>query len=118
MGMDLLQAGVDRSVIAFWLRHERLETTIYLEATIAMKEKALAKASPPHTKPGRYKPGDRLLQFLNNLQGTNYVARNSGTNLRKAVRFALSSEFPSRTRHSPKGHIVPHDVRRDPPFTQ
>jgi site-specific recombinase XerD len=68
MAMDLLQAGVDRSVIALWLGHERLETTqIYLEATIAMKEKALAKASPPHGKPGRYKPGDRLLEFLNNL---------------------------------------------------
>jgi site-specific recombinase XerD len=68
MAMDLLQAGVDRSVIALWLGHERLETTqIYLEATIAMKEKALAKTSPPHGKPGRYKPGDRLLQFLNSL---------------------------------------------------
>jgi site-specific recombinase XerD len=68
MAMDLLQAGVDRSVIALWLGHERLETTqIYLEATIAMKEKALAKTSPPHAKPGRYKPGDRLLQFLNSL---------------------------------------------------
>jgi site-specific recombinase XerD len=68
MAMELLQAGVDRSVIALWLGHERLETTqIYLEATIAMKEKALAKASPPHSKPGRYKPGDRLLQFLNRL---------------------------------------------------
>ena len=68
MAMDLLQAGVDRSVIALWLGHERLETTqIYLEATIAMKEKALAKASPPHSKPGRYKPSDQLLQFLNSL---------------------------------------------------
>jgi integrase len=66
--MDLLQAGVDRSVIALWLGHERLETTqIYLEATIAMKEKALARTSPPHGKPGRYKPGDRLLAFLNGL---------------------------------------------------
>jgi site-specific recombinase XerD len=68
MAMDLLQAGVDRSVIALWLGHERLETTqIYLEATIAMKEKALAKLSPPHGKPGRYKPGDCLLKFLNSL---------------------------------------------------
>ena len=38
----------DRSVIAFWLGHEHVETTqIYLEATLAMKEKALAKTSPP-----------------------------------------------------------------------
>jgi site-specific recombinase XerD len=48
MAMDLLQAGVDRSVIALWLGHEHVETTqIYLEATLAMKEKALAKTSPP-----------------------------------------------------------------------
>jgi site-specific recombinase XerD len=68
MAMDLLEAGVDRSVIALWLGHERIETTqIYLEATLAMKEKALAKSSPPHGRRGRYKPGDRLLAFLNNL---------------------------------------------------
>jgi site-specific recombinase XerD len=68
MAMELLQAGVDRSVIVLWLGHERVETTqIYLEATLAMKEKALAKARPPQGKPGRYKPGDRLLAFLNSL---------------------------------------------------
>src|SRR5262249_2842706 len=68
MAMDLLQAGVDRSVIALWLGHERVETTqIYLEATLAMKEKALAKTSPPHATLGRYKPGDPLLAFLNRL---------------------------------------------------
>ncbi len=68
MAMDLLQAGVDRSVIALWLGHERLETTqIYLEATIAIKERALAKTSPINGKPGRYKPGDRLLEFLTSL---------------------------------------------------
>jgi site-specific recombinase XerD len=68
MAMDLLQGGVDRSVIALWLGHERVETTqIYLEATLAMKEKALAKTSPPHGRRGRYKPGDRLLAFLNSL---------------------------------------------------
>jgi site-specific recombinase XerD len=68
MAMDLLQAGVDRSVIALWLGHERVETTqIYLEASLAMKEKALARTSPPNAKPGRYKPGDRVLAFLNSL---------------------------------------------------
>jgi site-specific recombinase XerD len=68
MAMDLLQAGVDRSVIALWLGHESVETTqIYLEATLAMKERALAKTLPPHGRPGRYQPGDRLLGFLNSL---------------------------------------------------
>lgn len=68
MAMDLLQAGVDRAVIALWLGHESVETTqIYLEAILAMKEQALAKTIPPQGKPGRYQPGDRLLSFLNSL---------------------------------------------------
>jgi site-specific recombinase XerD len=68
MAMDLLQAGVDRAVIALWLGHESVETTqIYLEATLTMKEQALARTTPPLGKPGRYQPGDRLLGFLNNL---------------------------------------------------
>jgi hypothetical protein len=51
-----------------WLGHESVETTqIYLDATLAMKEQALAKTSPRHSKPGRYKPGDQLLGFLNSL---------------------------------------------------
>lgn len=68
MAMDLLQAGVDRSVIALWLGHESVETTqIYLEATLAMKEQALAKTTPPDGKLSRYQPGDQLLSFLNSL---------------------------------------------------
>jgi site-specific recombinase XerD len=68
MAMDLLQSGTERSVIALWLGHESVETTqIYLDASLAMKEKALAKTSPRHGKPGRYKPDDQLLDFLNNL---------------------------------------------------
>ena len=68
MAMDLLQAGVDRSVIALWLGHESVETTqIYLEATLAMKEQALAKMTPPNGRTARYKPGDQLLGFLNSL---------------------------------------------------
>jgi site-specific recombinase XerD len=68
MAMDLLQAGTDRAVIALWLGHESVETTqIYLDATLAMKEKALAKTSPRHGRPGRYQPEDQLLDFLNSL---------------------------------------------------
>lgn len=68
MAMDLLQAGVDRSVIALWLGHQSVETTqIYLEATLAMKEKALQKMTPSQGKLSRYKPDDQLLHFLNNL---------------------------------------------------
>ena len=63
--MELLQAGVDRAVIALWLGHESVETTqIYLDANLALKEQALAKTTPPEAKPGRYRPDDQLLAFL------------------------------------------------------
>jgi site-specific recombinase XerD len=66
--MELLQAGVDRSVIALWLGHESVETTqIYLEATLTMKERALAKTAPLNGRFSRYRPGDALLGFLNSL---------------------------------------------------
>lgn len=68
MALDLLQAGVDRSVIALWLGHESIETTqIYLEATLTMKEHALARTTLLNGRPGRYRPGDQLLGFLNSL---------------------------------------------------
>jgi site-specific recombinase XerD len=68
VAMDLLQEGVDRAVIALWLGHESVETTqIYLEATLAMKEKALAKTTPPHGKASRFRADDQLLHFLNSL---------------------------------------------------
>ena len=68
MALEMLQAGVDRAVIALWLGHESVETTqIYLEATLAMKEQALAKTATPHGSPKRFRPDDRLLSFLNGL---------------------------------------------------
>ena len=68
MALEMLQTGVDRLVIALWLGHESVETTqIYLEATLAMKEQALAKTTPPHGSPVRFRPNDRLLSFLNSL---------------------------------------------------
>lgn len=66
--MDLLQAGVEQAVIALWLGHESIETTqIYFDANLALKEQVLAKAAPPGGTPGRYRPGDKLLAFLNSL---------------------------------------------------
>ena len=63
--MRLLHAGVDTSVIALWLGHEQADTTqIYLHADLELKEKALARTTPANTKPGRYKPPDQLLAFL------------------------------------------------------
>lgn len=66
--MELLQAGVDRSMIALWLGHESLDTTqIYMHANIALKEQILAKTTMPDGKPGFYRPSDQLLTFLRDL---------------------------------------------------
>jgi len=66
--MELLQHGVDLTVIALWLGHESPETTqIYVQADLKMKEKALAKTTPVNVKPGRYQPADQLLAFLKSL---------------------------------------------------
>lgn len=66
--MQLLQRGVDRSVIALWLGHESMETTqIYLHSDLALKEKALARTSETGLIPGRYHPDDALRAFLEGL---------------------------------------------------
>jgi integrase/recombinase XerD len=66
--MDLLQHGVDRSVIALWLGHECVETTqMYLHADMRLKEKALSRTTPLGVKLGRYRPDDKLLAFLESL---------------------------------------------------
>lgn len=63
--MHLLQAGVDITVIALWLGHENPATThMYVEADLAMKERALASVQAPHLKRPRYRPTDRVLAFL------------------------------------------------------
>ena len=66
--MNLLHAGVDSTVIALWLGHESVEATqIYLHADMAIKERALARTTPPNNTPGRYRPPDTLLAFLEGL---------------------------------------------------
>lgn len=63
--MHLLQAGVDMSVIALWLGHESPATTHhYVEADLAMKERALARLQEPEVKIRRYRAPDSLLEFL------------------------------------------------------
>jgi len=66
--MHLLQSGVKSSLIALWLGHESLQTThLYVEADLAMKERALNKLQDPHSKAFRFRPSDRLLAFLDTL---------------------------------------------------
>lgn len=63
--MQLLQNGVDRTIIALWLGHESVESTqIYIHADIELKEHAMAKTKPVTAPAGRYQPNDELLAFL------------------------------------------------------
>jgi site-specific recombinase XerD len=63
--MRLLLSGVDVTVIALWLGHEQITTTqIYLHADMTQKERAIARITPPGTKPGRYRAPDALMAFL------------------------------------------------------
>jgi len=66
--MHLLQAGVDIATIALWLGHESIETTrMYLQADLAMQEKALEKLDPLAGVWKRFQADDPLLMFLNAL---------------------------------------------------
>lgn len=66
--MHLLQAGVDMSVIALWLGHESIETThCYIEADLAMKERALEKTNAYTGRSPKFKPSDSLMKFLTSL---------------------------------------------------
>ena len=66
--MHLLQSGVPFNVIALWLGHESMNTTHrYVEANLAMKEKALARLDPPDTKLRRFRAPDALMRFLQSL---------------------------------------------------
>lgn len=66
--MSLLQAGVDTAVIALWLGHADIRSTnVYLHADMTIKQRALELTTPTSTPPGRYRPTDTLLAFLEGL---------------------------------------------------
>jgi site-specific recombinase XerD len=66
--MTLLRAGVDTTVIALWLGHADIRSTqAYLHADLGIKERALALTTPASVRPGRYKPPDAVLAFLESL---------------------------------------------------
>ncbi len=63
--MNLLRSGVEPAVIALWLGHQNLRSVeSYIHADMALKERALARTAPLATTPGRYRPPDRLIDFL------------------------------------------------------
>jgi integrase-like protein len=67
--MALLREGIDVAVIALWLGHADIRSTdAYLHADMSIKERALARLTPLSAKPGRYRPPDSLLAFLENLR--------------------------------------------------
>lgn len=66
--MRLVNAGVDIVTVALWLGHQNVATTqIYVHADLALKERALARTLPKDVPPGRYRPSDQLLAFLDGL---------------------------------------------------
>ena len=66
--MSLLQAGVDTTVISLWLGHAGIRSTDpYVHADMTIKEKALALTTPVTATPGRYRPSDKVLAFLDSL---------------------------------------------------
>lgn len=66
--MSLLQAGVDPAVVALWLGHADIRSTnVYLPADMTIKQRALDRTTPPAAKPGRCRPSDPVLAFLESL---------------------------------------------------
>ena len=66
--MSLLQASVDTTVIALWLGHAGVRSTdAYVHADMTIKEKALALTTLVTAQPGRYRPADKVLAFLDRL---------------------------------------------------
>jgi site-specific recombinase XerD len=66
--MLLRAKGVDIATIALWLGHASTQTThIYEHADPKLKEQAIARTAPLGAKPGRYRPSDTLLAFLEGL---------------------------------------------------
>ena len=119
--MNLLQAGVDLASIALWLGDEGLRTVQhYLHADLALKERALARATPPDTKPSRYWPPDSILAFL-----TNHSWRRTGDlRIIGAAEIVLESllldpvpvagpQFPHESPGDPNCYCHAHEGRRN-----
>jgi len=63
--MLLRAENIDIYTIALWLGHATVKSTErYLHADNKLKQDAIERAAPIGTRPGRYRPPDRLLAFL------------------------------------------------------
>jgi hypothetical protein len=63
-----LASGLDITTIALWIGHSSpTATSRYLHADLALKQRALDRTAPPHTRPGRFEPTDEVLAFLESL---------------------------------------------------
>jgi integrase/recombinase XerD len=63
--MLLRAENVDIHTIALWLGHESTKSTEpYLHADNKLKQRAIERTAPTGTKPGRYRPPDELMAFL------------------------------------------------------
>jgi integrase/recombinase XerD len=66
--MLLRAENVDIYTIALWLGHATVKSTeMYLHADNKLKQDAIERAAPIGTRPGRYRPTDTLLAFLEGL---------------------------------------------------
>jgi len=66
--MLLRAENIDILTIALWLGHESTKSTeIYLHADNKLKQRAIDRTTPTGTPPGRYRPPDKLIDFLEGL---------------------------------------------------
>jgi integrase/recombinase XerD len=66
--MLLRARDIDILTIALWLGHQSTKSTeIYLHADNRLKQRAIERTTPTGTPPGRYKPSDPVLAFLDGL---------------------------------------------------
>ena len=66
--MLLRAENVDIHTIALWLGHESTKSTEpYLHADNKLKQRAIERIAPTGTRPGRYRPSDRVMAFLEGL---------------------------------------------------
>ena len=66
--MSLLRQGVPITVIALWLGHRSVESTMkYLHADPTLKEDAMERTRPVEVPPGRYRPEEPVMAFLESL---------------------------------------------------